>query len=117
MARARVSRQSPRRAEPIREPVAAERVIEGAPMMETIVDYERGALFAGEWAADVGAWRVSYDEWEFCYILSGACELTPDGGAARRYQAGDSFVIEPGFKGVWRVLAPMRKKFVVQSPA
>lgn len=104
------------RAEPIREPVAAERLIEGAPITETIVDYERGGLFAGEWTAGVGAWRVRYDEWEFCHILSGACELAPDGGAPRLYRAGDSFVIEPGFEGVWRVLEPMRKKFVVQSP-
>lgn len=102
------------RADPSREPVAADRVLEGAPMTETRLDYERGRLFAGEWAADKGAWRVSYDEWEFCHVLSGACELTPDGAAPRRYQAGDSFVIEPGFKGVWRVLEPMRKKFVVQ---
>jgi len=103
------------RAAPCREPVAPERVIDGAPTTETILDYERGALFAGEWAADVGAWRVVYDEWEFCHMLSGVCEVTPDGGDPRIYRAGDSFVIEPGFKGEWRVLEPMRKKFVVQS--
>jgi uncharacterized cupin superfamily protein len=42
------------------------------------------------------------------------CELTPDGGQAQRFHAGDSFVIEPGFVGVWRVIAPMRKRFVVR---
>ena len=46
--------------------------------------------------------------------LKAPCELIPDDGDARRFGAGDSFVIEPGFKGVWRVLAPMRKRFVVR---
>jgi len=96
-------------------PVAPDRLIEGGPQTRTIVDYQRdGAVFAGEWSADVGAWRVAYDEWEFCHVLEGACELTPDGGAPQFYQAGDSFVIEPGFTGVWRVLSPMRKKFVIR---
>ena len=101
--------------EALREPVAADRVIEGSPMTETINQYERDEhTFVGEWAATAGAWRVSYDEWEFCHILSGVCELVPDGGEARRYVAGDSFVIEPGFSGVWRVLEPMRKRYVIR---
>jgi hypothetical protein len=97
-----------------REPVAADRVIEGAPITETCVDYARDErIYAGEWSASAGAWRVSYDEWEFCHVLEGACELVPDGGAARLYKAGDSFVIEPGFQGVWRVTQNMRKRFVI----
>lgn len=102
-------------ASPVCEPVAADRLIEGAPMTETRIDYEQGGvLYAGEWRADVGAWRVAYDEWEFCHVLEGECELIPDNEAPRRFRAGDSFVIEPGFTGVWCVLAPMRKRFVVR---
>ncbi len=99
---------------PERKPIDPDRLVEGAPMTETRLDYEREGTYAGEWSADVGAWRVKYDEWEFCHLLEGACELVPDGGAAQRFQAGDSFVIEPGFAGVWRVLAPMRKRFVIR---
>jgi uncharacterized protein len=97
-------------------PIAADRVIDGAPIATTILDYQLGDhTFVGEWRCDVGAWRVAYDEWEFCHVLYGACELTPDdGGAPRRFKAGDSFVVEPGFAGVWRVLAPMGKRFVVR---
>jgi uncharacterized cupin superfamily protein len=95
--------------------IAVDRVLEGAPSTTTIIDYQEGDhTFVGEWRADVGAWRVSYDEWEFCHVLEGACELVADDGDARRFCAGDSFVIEPGFAGVWRVLAPMRKKFVIR---
>jgi uncharacterized cupin superfamily protein len=97
------------------EVIAPDRLLAGAPSTRTSTDYERdGALCAGEWSAEVGAWRVTYDEWEFCHVLEGACELIPEGGAPQRFNAGDSFVIEPGFRGVWRVLQPMRKRFVVR---
>jgi uncharacterized cupin superfamily protein len=96
------------------EPIAAERLVEGAPVARTALDYEKDGTYVGEWSAGVGAWRVSYDEWEFCHVLEGACELVPDRGTPQRFTAGDSFVIEPGFTGVWRVLAPMRKRFVVR---
>jgi len=98
------------------EPIAAERRVEGAPMTETRLDYRLdNTIYVGEWAADVGAWRVDYEEWEFCHVLEGVCELTSDAGETQRFHAGDSFVIEPGFVGVWRVIAPMRKRFVVRT--
>ena len=84
-------------------------------MTRTSVDYERNEkIYAGEWSADVGAWRVKYEEWEFCHVLEGVCELVPDDGAPVRYVEGDSFVIEPGFSGVWRVIEPMKKRYVVR---
>lgn len=96
-------------------PVAADRVTDGSPRTVSCLDYKRdGKIFAGEWSASVGAWRVSYEEWEFCHVLEGVCELETSDGEKRRFQAGDSFVIEPGFAGVWRVIEPMRKRFVVR---
>jgi uncharacterized cupin superfamily protein len=47
-------------------------------------------------------------------MLEGICELVADGGAPQRFNVGDSFVIEPGFAGVWRVIAPMKKRFVIR---
>jgi uncharacterized cupin superfamily protein len=105
----------PGRAEPVAEPIAADRVVEGSPTTVLTNTYESGEkTYVGEWAASPGAWRVSYDEWEFCHMLEGACELIPEGGEPVRFAAGDSFVIEPGFKGVWRVLEPMRKRYVIR---
>lgn len=96
-------------------PIAADRLVEDAPRATTSIDFQRGErVFAGEWSADVGAWRVRYDEWEFCHVLEGACELVPDQGRTQRFQAGDSFVIEPGFTGVWRVLSPMKKRYFIR---
>lgn len=97
-------------------PVAAERVQEGSPHTVSVLDYARDdRLFAGEWSASVGAWTVSYDEWEFCHMLEGVCELVDGAGAVQRFQAGDSFIIEPGFRGVWRVIEPMKKRFVIRT--
>ena len=101
--------------EAVVEAVSAERLIEGNPVTTTINGYQMGEhTFVGEWAATPGAWRVSYDEWEFCQMLDGECEIVPDGGAPRRYRAGDAFVIEPGFRGEWRVIAAMRKRYVIR---
>ena len=101
--------------EVVREPIAQDRVIDGEPMAETQIEYQRDdKIFVGEWSCGVGAWRVQYDEWEFCEMLEGACELVADGGEARRFACGDRFVIEPGFRGVWRVVEPMKKRFVIQ---
>ena len=96
-------------------PVAADRVAEGSPRTVTALDYQRGdKLFAGEWSATTGAWSVKYEEGEFCHVLEGACELETSDGEKRRFKAGDSFIIEPGFTGVWRVIAPMKKRFVIR---
>lgn len=95
--------------------VYADRLIEGSPRTVSTLDYARDdKIFAGEWSATAGAWRVKYDEWEFCHVLEGVCELVSDDGETTRYSEGDSFVIEPGFAGVWRVIEPMRKRYVVQ---
>lgn len=97
-------------------PVDPARAVEGAPSTTTWNTYARGErVFAGVWSGQPGAWRVSYAEWEFCEVLSGACELTPDGGEVRRFGAGEAFVVEPGFEGVWRVLEPMTKRYVVMT--
>lgn len=96
-------------------PVAADRVTEGSPRTVTALDYQSGEkIFAGEWSATKGAWSVKYEEWEFCHVLEGVCELETSDGEKRRFKAGDSFVIEPGFIGVWRVIEPMKKRFVVR---
>jgi uncharacterized cupin superfamily protein len=95
-----------------------ERIIAGAPTFRTWT-FEEGAdgkTFAGVWESTVGAWRISYDEWEYCSILSGVSIVTRDGEAPRRFEAGDAFVIQPGFVGTWEVVETTRKLFVVRLP-
>lgn len=93
---------------------APDRTISGQPRFRTWSLEEAGALYAGVWEATPGKWRIDYDEWEFCHILTGISVIAEDGGEARTVQAGDSFVLRPGFKGTWEVLETTRKEYVVR---
>ena len=92
-----------------------ERVIAGDPRFKTWnVEEAAGGLYAGVWEATPGKWRVDYDEWEFCHILSGHSIVTEDGGTPHSIRAGDSFILRPGFKGTWEVIETTRKEYVIR---
>jgi len=92
--------------------------ISGMPVTGLRIHHQSrdGRLSAGEWHASVGAWPVSYTEWEFCHVTTGRARLTEDGGTPVEVGPGDAFTIAPGFVGVWEVLEPMTKHFVVLDP-
>ena len=76
-----------------------------------------GKVFAGVWEATPGAWRIAYDEWEFCTIQHGISIVHEDGAETPHVlREGDSFVIRPGFPGLWEVVETTRKLFVVRLP-
>ncbi|MBZ9867060.1 cupin domain-containing protein [Mesorhizobium sp. CA15] len=92
-----------------------DRVISGDPKFRTWnVEEGDGGLYAGVWEGTPGKWRIAYDEWEFCHILSGVSVIAEDSGEARTVRAGDSFVLRPGFKGTWEVLEKTRKEYVIR---
>lgn len=100
-------------------PVAAEVLISGTPQTRVWVTYDAPAerLCTGEWEATPGKWRVTYEEWEYCLILSGRCVVAGDDGVRIEAGPGDAFVLEPGFSGTWEVLETMRKHWVIRTPA
>ncbi|WP_428407012.1 cupin domain-containing protein [Hyphococcus sp.] len=92
-----------------------DRILSGDPKFRTWNIEERpGGLYAGVWESTPGKWRIDYDEWEYCRILSGVSVIAEDGGEMRRVSAGDSFIIRPGFKGTWEVLETTRKEYVIR---
>lgn len=94
---------------------SVDRIISGTPRTRTWnVEEAEGGLYAGIWEATPGKWRISYEEWEFCHILSGVSVIAEEGGAAVTVKAGDSFVLRPGFKGSWEVLETTRKEYVIR---
>ncbi len=94
-----------------------DRVIAGDPRFKTWnLEEADGGVYAGLWEATPGKWRISYDEWEFCHIISGVSVITEDGGDARTVRSGSSFVLKPGFKGIWEVLETTRKEYVIRLP-
>ena len=94
------------------------RVLEGAPetAFRVHATADGGRVSAGDWSATPGRWRVAYDEWEFCQIVTGHGELREDGAAPVAIGPGDAFVIAPGFAGEWVVFEAMSKRFVVLDP-
>ena len=92
-----------------------DRILSGQPTFRTWnAEEAEGGLYAGVWEATPGKWRIVYDEWEFCHILSGVSVIVEEGGEARTVRAGDSFVLRPGFKGSWEVLETTRKEYVIR---
>ncbi len=88
-----------------------EAVLEGAPEFTTWPCLD-GPVQSGIWAATPGLHRVSRDDstFEQFYILEGEIELAEDGcDTPRRFGAHDLVVIEPGFRGTWRTITPVRK--------
>ena len=100
-------------------PVLPERLLDGAPAPRAWNGYTdpTGQFFAGQWAAGPGRWRVVYEthEEEFCVLLEGEVELTDGAGVARRFAAGDAFVVPGGFEGIWRNLTPVRKHYAIMQ--
>jgi len=94
---------------------APERVVAGDPRQRiwNLLSSSDGRFHAGEWASSPGTWRVHYTEYEFCHILEGVVRLTDEQGVARVYRAGDSFVIDSGFRGTWEVVEACRKRYAI----
>jgi uncharacterized protein len=93
---------------------SAEKVILGDPVHTVWNVEDCSGLYAGNWQSPPGKWRISYDEWEFCHILSGVSVISEDGGEERRVGAGDSFILRPGFKGTWEVIETTHKEYVIR---
>ncbi|WP_075216918.1 cupin domain-containing protein [Mongoliimonas terrestris] len=98
---------------------APDRIVKGAPRHRTwsLVEDDAGRMLAGVWESTPGVWRISYDEWEFCSIVSGISILHEDGAEAPHVlREGDTFVIRPGFTGLWEVVETTRKHYVIRLP-
>ena len=97
-----------------RDKPAAERLIAGDPEFATWNLEERDGLYAGVWQSTPGKWRVVYDEWEYFRILSGVSILTDADGQETRLEAGDSYILRPGFEGTWEVVETTVKDYVIR---
>ncbi|WP_460452141.1 cupin domain-containing protein [Alsobacter sp. SYSU BS001988] len=95
---------------------APERLISGDPAFRTWAqDSARdGTVRTGVWEASPGETvSLKGETFEFCHILDGVVEITEEDGAPATYRKGDSFVMKPGFRGVWRTIETVRKIYVV----
>lgn len=78
---------------------------------------EDDRLYCGIWESTPGKVKCSYDEWEFCHIISGEVIITREGAKkGQRFKKGDGFIIPPGFKGTWETVKKVRKHYVILLP-
>ncbi len=92
-----------------------ERLISGEPAFKTWAqDTSKGEkVQTGVWEATPGVTHsIKGTTYEFCHIISGLIEIEEKGGETKTYRAGDSFVMKPGFVGVWRTIETVRKIYV-----
>ncbi|MEJ2022578.1 MAG: cupin domain-containing protein [Maritimibacter sp.] len=102
---------TPKEAQPL-----PERLISGDPAFKTWAqDASRDdKVLTGIWEATPGVTHsIKGTTFEFCHILSGVVEIEEKDGETKTYRAGDSFVMKPGFVGVWRTIETVRKIYVV----
>ena len=101
-------------ATPETERPAEGKVLAGDPVFTTWNLHTADGLYAGIWRCTPGAWRIAYDEWEYCRIREGYSVITDASGSATHLRAGDSFIIHPGFTGVWEVVETTVKDYVIR---
>jgi uncharacterized cupin superfamily protein len=109
--------------DPVHATAAPDRLIDGNPAYQTweldaaIAEASKwGKIRTGIWESTPGKTiSMKGETFEFCHILSGKCVITEDGGAAHTFNAGDSFIMKPGFVGTWETLETLRKIFVIAS--
>lgn len=92
-----------------------DRLISGTPAFRTWAqDASRDEkVLTGVWEATPGETHsVKGTVFEYCHILSGKVEIEENGGQTHSFGPGDSFVMKPGFVGVWRTIETVRKIYV-----
>jgi uncharacterized cupin superfamily protein len=94
---------------------APDRLISGDPAFKTWAQdsAKDGKVNTGVWEATPGETRsIKGETFEFCHILEGVIELTEEGKEPVIYRVGDSFVMKPGYVGVWKTIETVRKIYV-----
>lgn len=91
-------------------------VVEGTPSMKTWVQHTSndGSMISGYWEATPGTYHATYTQYEFVHMMEGRLTITPDGGTSVVLGPGDAFVVEAGFKGLWKIDETVRKHFCIK---
>jgi uncharacterized cupin superfamily protein len=95
----------------------AERRLDGNPTRTSWNHFtnDSNEVSAGIWASEVGSWRIEFGDRqdEFFFVTEGRCRIIDSDGKATEAGPGEALVIPAGFKGVFEVLAPMKKHYVI----
>lgn len=91
--------------------------VEGSPTMKTWIENQSddGKYLTGYWEATPGSYRVKYEVDELIHMFEGRATLTDRDQEPRTYVAGDTFLIEAGFDGIWKTEETVRKLFAIRA--
>ncbi len=67
----------------------------------------------GVWEATVGKYRRDVKDAEYCFFLSGSATFSLDDGRSWTFGANDAVFFPADCLGIWDILEPLRKAFVV----
>ena len=58
---------------------------------------------------------ATYGAWQYSHLIEGTIIITPDdGGESYTVNAGDSFIIEKGFAGTWKMEENVKLHFYIK---
>jgi uncharacterized cupin superfamily protein len=101
-------------APPNAEPLSGEIIVRGKVQF---VDGDR-SIISGVWESDPGTSRWEFlTRGEIVHILAGRMTVQRDGEEAVELTAGSAAYFPIGWTGVWTVIEPVRKLYVVYKPA
>lgn len=94
-----------------------DRQVSGLPLRTTWNHFTNATeeVFSGVWESEVGSWRIEMGarEDEFFHVLRGRCRLHAEDGTVFDCAAGESLVIPAGFKGLFEVIEPLCKHYMI----
>lgn len=97
-------------------PTSQEILLSGSGITSAWIPFKAtdSTVISGMWESDAFSKKKAHpDEMEFCYLIEGRVKLTDAQGNSSVFNAGEAFVVEPGFDGIWESETPVRKYFVI----
>lgn len=86
--------------------------IEGEQTEASLTVWQDGKIDTGLWECTPGVFTAERNGYtEICTILSGRVVLEVEGKDPEEFGPGDVMVMPSGWKGIWRVLEPLRKHY------
>lgn len=102
---------------PLEKYSPAETLVDGNPLQVVLSYFEAagGRFKTGIWSGEKGAYRLEFGptKHEFFIVTEGHVRVTPDGGEASDYRAGEACVIPAGFQGVFAIIENARKYYAI----
>tara|TARA_R110001583_G_C5667241_1_gene410321 strand:+ start:4189 stop:4554 length:366 start_codon:yes stop_codon:yes gene_type:complete len=97
-------------------PTPSDILISGNGDTEAYIPFKSSdnSVISGIWESEAFSKKKFHpSDMEFCYLIEGDVKISDSEGNYSEFSAGDAFVVEPGFDGVWESKTAVRKYFVI----